>query len=77
MPKLQKEFPIVLGFRTTAADAQKLAELARQTNRGQADVLRLLLRHAQLAEAPDIQFDRSVTTREDPNDDKTQGKYSV
>ena len=56
MPKLAREFPVALGFRVTEADAQKLAELARKTCRGQGDVLRLLLRQAVLAESPDIRL---------------------
>jgi hypothetical protein len=56
MPKLLREFPVVLGFRGTEADAQKLAMLAQKTCRGQGDVLRLLLRQAVLADGPDIQW---------------------
>ena len=56
MPKLAREFPVVLGFRTTRADAEKLADFARKTCRGQGDVLRLLLRQAILADAPDIRL---------------------
>jgi hypothetical protein len=65
MPKSVKEFPIVLGFRATEADAQKLSELARITCRGQGDVLRLLLRQAVFAEAPDIQLQHSFRQGDD------------
>jgi hypothetical protein len=69
MPKLLKEFPIVLGFRTTEADAQKLADLARKTCRGQGDVLRLLLRQAVLSDAPDIRLEETFLTSAGGADD--------
>ena len=56
MPKLLKEFPVTLSFRTTKSEAKKVAEFAAQTGRGQGEVLRLLLRQAVLAGAPDIQL---------------------
>jgi hypothetical protein len=56
MPKLTRDFPVTIGFRTTESDAKKLAELAEQTCRGQGEVLRLLLKQAVLADAPHIQL---------------------
>ena len=56
MPKLKKEFPVTLSFRTTESEAKKVAAFAEYTGRGQGEVLRLLLRQAVLAEAPDIRL---------------------
>jgi hypothetical protein len=52
MPKLKKEFPVTLSFRTTESEAKKVAAFAEYTGRGQGEVLRLLLRQAVLAEHP-------------------------
>jgi hypothetical protein len=54
MPKLTKDFPITIVFRARESDGKKLAALAELTGRGQGEVLRLLLKQAVLAEAPDI-----------------------
>jgi hypothetical protein len=56
MPKLTKDFPITIVFRARESDGRKLAALAELTGRGQGEVLRLLLKQAVLAGAPDIQL---------------------
>ncbi len=56
MPKLTKDLPVTIAFRATEVDARKLAALAELTHRGQGEVLRLLLRHAMVAQEPDIQL---------------------
>jgi hypothetical protein len=73
MPKLKKEFPVTLSFRTTESEAKKVAAWAEHTCRGQGEVLRLLLRQAVLAEKPDISLQGSlvqtVMANENPQDD--------
>jgi hypothetical protein len=50
VPKTTKELPITIGFRATAADVRKLNALAELTCRRPAEVMRLLLRRAVLAD---------------------------
>jgi hypothetical protein len=77
MPKLARQFPIVLGFRGSEADAQKLAMLARKTCRGQGDVLRLLLRQAVLADGPDIRLQGAfIGSLRETGDAQTYGESS-
>jgi hypothetical protein len=56
MPKLMKDFPIIIVFRARESDGKKLAALAELTGRGQGEVLRLLLKQAVVANKPDIQL---------------------
>ena len=56
MPKVNKAWPIVVGFRTTEAGRQKLDELARRLRRPRADVLRLLVAMAQPSDLPGVRF---------------------
>ena len=56
MPKTRKEWPIVVGFRTTEAGLKKLDELACRLRRPRAEVLRLLVALAQPSDLPAVQF---------------------
>ena len=60
MPKLTKDYPLTIVFRARESDGKKLAALAELTGRGQAEVLRLLLKQAVLADVPDIQLSKPL-----------------
>jgi hypothetical protein len=60
VPKLTTDYPITIVFRARESDSKKLAALAELTGRGQSEVLRLLLKHAVVADIPDIQLSRPL-----------------
>jgi predicted DNA-binding protein len=53
--RAEVKYTTLIGARVTPELAQKLADLARATHRDQAGVLRLLVEHATVTSAPDIQ----------------------
>jgi hypothetical protein len=56
MPKVVKAYPITIGYRDSAAGAQKLEELAKRTGRPRAEVLRLLVSLAEATDLPAVRF---------------------
>jgi hypothetical protein len=61
MAKLTKDFPITIVFRARESDGKKLTALAELTGRGESEVLRLLLKHAVVAQQPDIRLSEPLT----------------
>jgi hypothetical protein len=57
---------VLITFRARESDSKKLAALAELTGRGQAEVLRLLLKQAMVASRPDIQLSEPLVAALSP-----------